>query len=186
MRVISGYLKNRQLRPANKLNIRPATDRVKETIFNVLQTRLDLEDASILDLFAGTGSLGIEAISRSASKAIFVDSSPKACKLIKENIQILGIDKYCEIICTDAIKFIEHSQLKFDLIFADPPYEYPKLKEIPIKIFSNKILKLKGYLIIEHSKKTVFEDTELYKIELQKEFGNTIVTFFQYIKKEEK
>lgn len=184
MRVISGYLKNRQLKSAHKLNIRPATDRVKETIFNVLQTRLDLEGVKVLDLFAGTGSLGIEAISRAALKVIFVDNSPKVCKLIKENIKNLEIEQSSEIICTDAIKFIEHTSEKFDLIFADPPYEYTHLQEIPTKIFFNNILEPKGYLIIEHSRKTTFEPTNLYKIAVQKEFGNTIVTFFQHHKKE--
>lgn len=184
MRIISGYLKNRQLKSAANLKIRPATDRVKETIFNILQNRIDLRDANILDLFAGTGSLAIEAISRGASNAKFVEKSPRVCNLIKENIKILGIENLCEVICADALKYIEKSDLIFDLIFADPPYEYPFINEIPEKIFLHNKLKIDGFLIVEHSKKTVFEESEKYKIEIQKKFGNTIVTFFKHKIKE--
>lgn len=184
MRIISGYLKNRHLKSKGHLNIRPATDRVKETIFNILQNRIDLRDANVLDLFAGTGSLAIEAISRGALKAILVDNSPRVCNLIKENIQILEIEEMCEVICADALKFIEKSNSKFNLIFADPPYEYPLINEIPKRIFFSDILLTDGFLIIEHSKKTVFENTEIYKVEIQKKFGNTLVSFFKHNIKE--
>lgn len=184
MRIISGYLKNRRLKSAEKLKIRPATDRVKETIFNILQNRIDLHNASVLDLFAGTGSLAIEAISRGATFATFVDNSPGVCNLIKENLRLLDIEKMCEVICIDALKYIEKTPTKFDLIFADPPYEYSLIDDIPKRIFMYDKLKQDGYLIIEHSRKTLFEETEIYKIEIQKKFGNTIVTFFKHKNKE--
>lgn len=178
MRIISGYLKNRQLKSAVNLKIRPATDKVKETIFNILQSRLDLRNKNVLDLFAGTGSLAIEAISRGATNVTFVDNSPKVCNLIKENLEMLKIEEMCKVICSDALKFIQKSDSKYDLIFADPPYEYPFINEIPKKIFSYDLLKQDGFLIIEHSKKTIFEQTDIFKIKIQKKFGNTVVTFF--------
>lgn len=184
MRVISGFLKNRRLLSAHQLNIRPATDRVKETIFNVLQTRFDMNGAIILDLFAGTGSLGIEAISRGAEKAIFVDNSFKTCQIIKQNIKNLSIQRQCEVINTDAFKFINQCQEKFDLIFADPPYTYENTINIPLEIFSKKLLNKEGILIIEHTNKTTFNNLNLYNILVQKKFGNTIVTFFKNKKEE--
>lgn len=178
MRVISGIFKGHQLKTARQLDIRPATDRVKETIFNVLQTRLNLENTRVLDLFAGTGSLAIEALSRYAAFATIVDNSRSAIELIKSNIEKLKLSDKSRIIQADSIKFISKTEETFDLIFADPPYAYDDIILIPEKIFSAGLLKQNGFLIIEHSKKTLFTESSLFTELLKKEFGNTVVTFF--------
>jgi 16S rRNA (guanine966-N2)-methyltransferase len=186
MRVISGLYKGRQLKPALHLDIRPATDRVKETIFNVLQARIDFEDITVLDLFAGTGSLGIEAASRGAAKVILIDDSEESIELIEENIEILKCGDTCSAIETDALRFIDITKEKFDLIFADPPYAYEETRTIPQKVFAKNILKANGFLIIEHQKKLTFEMSPDFNIIITKEFGNTTVTFFKYDTMEKK
>lgn len=180
MRVISGLYKGRILKPARHLDIRPATDRVKETIFNVLQARIDFEDITVLDLFAGTGSLGIESASRRAKKVILIDDSQESIELINTNIELLKCGDVCKAIKTDALRFIETTKEEFDLIFADPPYAYDETSKIPQHIFSNKILNQSGFLIIEHQKKLVFDPSPDFAIAVVKEFGNTTVTFFKH------
>ena len=186
MRVISGLYKGRQLKPARHLDIRPATDRVKETIFNVLQARIDFEKISVLDLFAGTGSLGIEAASRGAAKVILIDDSEESVELIEENIEILKCGDTCSAIETDAMRFIDTTKEKFDLIFADPPYAYEETRTIPQKVFAKGILKANGFLVIEHQKKLTFETSPDFNIIITKEFGNTTVTFFKHNSMEKK
>ncbi len=178
MRVISGIFKGHQLKSARQLDIRPATDRVKETIFNVLQTRLKLEDARVLDLFAGTGSLAIEALSRYAAFATIVDNAKSSIELIKSNIEKLKLSDKSRIIQADAFKFISKTEGKYDLIFADPPYVYEFTTSIPEKVFTNNLLNTGGFLIIEHTKKMIFENSDKYIQSIKKEFGNTVVSFF--------
>lgn len=180
MRVISGIFKGHQLKSARQLDIRPATDRVKETIFNVLQTRLKLEGANILDLFAGTGSLAIEALSRGAAAATIVDNSRASIELIKSNIEKLKLSDISRIMQADAFKFISKTEEKYDLIFADPPYAFENTNIIPEKIFSNKLLKPNGFLVIEHQRKLTFQHSDDFVETIKKEFGNTTVTFFKH------
>ncbi len=180
MRVIAGKYKGRKLNDASKYDIRPATDRVKETIFNVLQHKLNIENVKVLDLFAGTGSLGIEALSRGAQKGTFVDLSKESISLIKANLENLNCLEVCELIKADGVKFIERCNEKFDLIFADPPYAYEMTDIIPELIFSNKILNDNGFLIIEHQRNLSFKFTDDFVKTITKEFGNTTVTFFKH------
>ncbi len=180
MRVISGIFKGHQLKSARQLDIRPATDRVKETIFNVLQTRLKLEGSKVLDLFAGTGSLAIEALSRHAAFATIVDNSKSSIKLIKSNVDKLNLSDKTRIVYTDAFKFINKTDEKYDLIFADPPYSYEFTNKIPENVFTNNLLNSGGFLIIEHIKKINFENSDKYIQLIKKEFGNTVVSFFTH------
>lgn len=175
MRVIAGQFGGRKLTPAHNVELRPATDRIKESIFNVLQNKLSLNDAEVLDLFAGTGSLGIEALSRGAKHATFVDTSEKSLQILRSNLVLLGCEPQSTVIKTDAFSFIKRSEGQFNLIFADPPYALADTPEIPSRIFSGNLLKNKGFLIIEHSKRTQMPGSAL-----QKEFGQTIVSFFTH------
>lgn len=180
MRVIAGLFRGRKLLPARATDIRPVTDRVKESIFNILQARLPLEAISVLDLFAGTGALGIEALSRGAAHATFVDRSAQSLKMLRFNIVALGCEARCLVIKADAMRFIEKTQDQFDLIFADPPYAYKLTAGIPHKIFSRELLKKKGFLIIEHSAATEFPDSPLCRRLVRKKFGQTNVSFFSH------
>lgn len=182
MRIITGKFKGRTLTPIQAKGVRPATDRVKSTIFNMLQNRLRIKGADVLDLFAGSGNLGFEAISRGAKQVIFVDDSNEILDIIETNAEKLNCLDTCIIIQSDAESFLEKTDKSFDLIFADPPYAYEKTGEIPEIIFKRKLLKTDGYLIIEHSKHTKFMESKLYQIEVQKKFGNTRVSFFVHPK----
>ena len=178
MRIITGKFKGRKLLSLDDKILRPATDRVKSTIFNMLQNRLRLSGANVLDLFAGSGNLGFEALSRGAKHVLFVDDSNDVLNVVEKNAKQLNCLDVCIIIQTDAESFLEKTNESFDLIFADPPYAYERTVEIPRIIFKRKLLTPDGYLIIEHSKHTKFVESELYKMEVQKEFGNTRVSFF--------
>jgi len=178
MRIITGKYKGRRLSTVNDGSVRPATDRVKGSIFNMLQNRLALEGASVLDLFAGSGSLGFEALSRGASEVVFVDDVPQVLDLIEANASKLGCIDQCQLIQTDALRYLSSSKERFDLIFADPPYAYPGTPSLPEAVCERKLLKREGFLIIEHHRKADFPASPLYALKERREFGNTHVSFF--------
>ena len=178
MRIITGKYKGRVLAALSGLQTRPATDRVKTTIFNMLQNRIRIFGIDVLDLFAGTGSLGFEALSRGAKHVVFVDDQEQALDVIEQNAGMVECIEQCAIMRDDALNFISRWREQFDLIFADPPYAYERITDIPRSIFEKGMLRPDGYLIIEHSKHTKFEESPLYTMQVQKEFGNTRVSFF--------
>jgi len=178
MRIITGKFKGRVLNSPRGLETRPATDRVKTTIFNMLQNRIGISGIDVLDLFAGTGNLGFESLSRGANHVVFVDDQEDALDVIEENAEKLECITQCAILRDDALNFISRSKDQFDLIFADPPYAYEQTQHIPAKIFETQMLRTGGYLIIEHSKKLDFPASASYQIVQRKEFGNTHVSFF--------
>ena len=180
MRIITGMYKGRILKTVKDLSVRPATDRVKKTIFDVLENRMVLEGARVLDLFAGSGSLGIEALSRGAAHVTFVETNAEALEFIERNIESLGCDNTTEILSQDAMQFLRRSQEHYDLIFADPPYAYDETPAIPAVIFQNGLLKKHGYLLIEHAASLDFLSNPLYDVGPFKKFGRTRVTFFQH------
>lgn len=155
-------------------------DRVKSTIFNVLQSRLALPGADVLDLFAGSGSLGLEALSRGANRGVFVDSSNHVLDVLEANTDRLGCADDCVLIQADAIDFIAKSTERFDLIFADPPYSFEDIGSIPDRVFGTKLLKKDGFLIIEHTKHVTFASSTAYDIAVCKEFGMTRISFFTH------
>jgi 16S rRNA (guanine966-N2)-methyltransferase len=178
MRIITGKFKGRQIETLRDNSIRPATDRVKGAIFNMLQNRLGLTGITVLDLFAGSGNLAFEALSRGAARAVFVDENPHAIDVVDANAERLGCMESCSLIQTDALAFIAAAREQFGLVFADPPYAYPKTPEIPELVFRHNLLKKDGFLIIEHDKHTGFEVAAHYRCSVQKDFGNTRVSFF--------
>ena len=179
MRVITGLYKGRILKTVKDLSVRPATDRVKQTVFNMLANRIELHGTRVLDLFAGSGSLGIEALSRGAAHVTFVENDEQAVRYIEENVKALGCETMIEIDETDAMYFLLHVHSPFDLIFADPPYAFERTTEIPGIVFTQKLLKSHGYLLIEHATTVHFASTQSYHAGPEKKFGRTLVTFFQ-------
>ncbi len=122
MRVITGAARGRKLKTLEGDEIiRPTTDRVKEAMFSIVQ--FDIQGARVLDLFAGSGQLGIEALSRGAQSAVFVDNNKEAFETVKENLKTTGLYKDATVLNTDSISYIKNSKLKFDLIIIDPPYK---------------------------------------------------------------
>jgi 16S rRNA (guanine966-N2)-methyltransferase len=177
MRVIAGTYRGRQLRTVRDLSVRPATDRVRQTIFDLLMTRLDLTGARILDLFAGSGSLGIEALSRGASYALFIENNEKAAALIRENLAHLGCLTRSTVMVSDAMHLRDEDP--FDLVFADPPYAFVSTANIPATIIGQGLLAAGGYLVIEHDPNTTFPAVGGLSIGPTRKFGRTLVTFFR-------
>jgi len=180
MRVISGIHKGRLLKTVRDLSVRPATDRVKQTVFDMLVHRVGIEDTTVLDLFAGSGALGIEALSRGASRVTFVEQDSKAVSFIEMNLEMIGAEKQSALLEMDAVSFIKRCNDSFDLIFADPPYAYDETPNIPKLVFERGMLKRYGYLVIEHSKDIRFTETDAYRVGPEKKFGRTLVTFFRH------
>jgi 16S rRNA (guanine966-N2)-methyltransferase len=133
----------------------------------------------VLDLFAGSGSLGIEALSRGASRAVFVESGREAATVIRENLGALGCPDDGDVYQADAMEFIARETDAYDLVFADPPYAYPATEGLPGAIFAKHLIKPGGYLLIEHSTDLRFESAPLYDAGPVKKFGRTLVTFFR-------
>ena len=119
MRVITGKARGVQLKTPEGLQTRPTTDRVKEALFSIIQ--FDVPGTRVLDLFGGTGQLGIEAISRGAKSAVFVDAGEKACALIKENLRRCRMEGEGRVVRSDYLEFLSRCREKFDLVFLDPP-----------------------------------------------------------------
>jgi len=180
MRVITGRFRGRRLRSVDDLSVRPATDRVKKTLFDMLATRLDLEGAAVLDLFAGSGSLGFEALSRGADHAVFVERDRRAALTIEQNATALGCLASTAIHETDAMVFLHAARGTFDLIFADPPYAFGPTADIPGLVFHGGMLKPEGYLLIEHDADREFPASAAYRTGPVKKFGRTLVTFFRH------
>lgn len=152
MRVIAGTLKGRPLKAVPGSGTRPTTDKVKESIFNMLGPFF--EGGIGLDLFAGSGGLGIEALSRGLDKVIFVDKDSKALQTIKANLKECGLMDHSEVYRNDAgraLKAIVKREITFDYIFLDPPYKQKKLEELLAYIDENNLLNENGYVMCEYS-----------------------------------
>ena len=178
MRVISGIYRGRTLRTVRDLSVRPATDRVRQAVFDMLANRIEFEGARVLDLFAGSGSLGIEALSRGAAHATFVENAHEAAEFIELNLRTLGCADAALVLEIDAMGFVRPGNGPFDIVFADPPYAFARTAEIPGAVFSSGILRQRGYLLIEHAGDVSFGDAPDYRAGPVKRFGRTHVTFF--------
>ena len=186
MRIIGGKYKGKRLKSLPKREdtklLRPTTDRVKESVFSILNNYL--EGVKFLDLFAGTGNVGIEALSRGAAKDIFVENDKRFCKLIRENLKKLGVEenKY-EIICDDyvnALKRLAKRGEKFDFIYADPPYEKGFYTRIVHMVKNLGLLDEDGLLMLEEPKNEPFlPDDEDWIVE-RRGYGTTLVTFVNF------
>ncbi len=180
MRVIAGKHKGRRLRTVTDLSVRPATGRVKGSIFNILQSRVNWYEANVLDLFAGSGSLGIEAISRGARAVVFVENSKRVASYLNENLAAMDELDASEVVVGDAFDFLARPRAKFDVVFADPPYELEALKRLPTFIFQSGVVSKEGYLIIEHPEELMFEPSLLWEVAVERKYGRTVVTFFTH------
>ena len=149
MRIITGLARGRKLKEPKGMDIRPTADMIKEAIFNIIQ--FDIEGRRVLDLFAGTGQLGIEALSRGASACVFVDESRDAVALVKDNLKRLDIPGGT-VMQTEALGYLTKAE-KFDLIFIDPPYDSGLLEKSLSRIFQFDILSEGGIIICESQKK---------------------------------
>jgi len=180
MRVISGSLGGRQLRSLNGGNTRPTTGKVREAIFSSIQAIVPA--STWLDLFAGSGSIGIEALSRGASFCWFVDKYPPACKTIESNIRQLGLQpRQARVLCLDAVAACKRISLAggncIDIVYLDPPYYKEDLYQEAIAAVQT-VLKPGGYIIIEHGRG--FIPVVSYALNLKtKQYGMTVISYFR-------
>ncbi|WP_267127629.1 16S rRNA (guanine(966)-N(2))-methyltransferase RsmD [Thermoanaerobacter thermohydrosulfuricus] len=181
LRVIAGKLKGRKVKSLEGNEVRPTADRVKESLFNILMNKI--EGSIFLDLFAGTGNIGIEALSRGAQFCYFVDKSLKSIKCIRENVTELNLVPFAKILHRDVLKVIEmldKNNTKFDIIFLDPPYYQNLVDKTLIKLGEAKVLKEDGIIIAEHHKNDKVRERygNLVKIRENK-YGETILSFYK-------
>ena len=146
MRVITGQWKGAKLAALPGEATRPTTDRVKESIFNIIQ--FDIEGRRVLDLFAGNGQLGIEALSRGAAEAVFVDNSAKAAAVIRQNLEKLRVDK-ARVVNKDAVAFLQTQDRPFSLIFIDAPYHSTYIRKCLAAIADRNLLAEGGLIVCE-------------------------------------
>lgn len=156
MRIISGIYGGRRFDTPKNLQARPTTDIAKESLFNILQNRIDFEGISALDLFAGTGSISFELLSRGASHVVCVELAHVQQQFILHVIKELKSGHEPLLVRGDALKYLKNATGKFDLIFADPPYALQEMEKIPDLVFENDILKDEGIFILEHGKEQDF------------------------------
>lgn len=148
MRVITGSARGRRLKELEGMETRPTTDRVKEGLFNILQ--FDIEGRRVLDLFAGTGQLGIECLSRGAASAVFVDRRADAVKLIRENLKVTELSDRAQVVSGDSVAYLKGQKERFDLILLDPPYAAGLLEPVLEHIAVFDILRPHGIIVAEH------------------------------------
>lgn len=153
MRVITGSARGAKLQTLEGLATRPTSDRVKEAVFNIIQ--FDIEGRRVLDLFAGSGQLGIEALSRGASYGVFVDQSAEAVKVIKANLKKVKFDQKATVLQSDYLRYLSSCSEKFDIIFLDPPYAQSHLENALQKISEIDILSEGGIIICERPREKV-------------------------------
>jgi len=184
MRIISGKYRGQQLISFNADHIRPTTDRVKESLFNIIQSKIP--ESRVLDLFSGTGNLGIEALSRGAAEVTFVENHPKSLELIRKNLEKLKVTESYHILNKEVIQFIQKAPpsqsqpLPFDIIFIDPPFTKQMADEVMKTLSVSQLFMPTTLIAIESAKK---EKLELNYSPLicsdQRHFGDKVLSFFQ-------
>ena len=181
MRIISGVSKGRRLLTPRKPSIRPTSDRVKESIFNILGR--EVQDKVVLDLFAGTGNLGIEALSRGAKRALFVEKGRQAVRLIQRNLLQCSMEGRSEILPKDvhrAIGILRQRGESFDLILMDPPYEKGLIQKTLMKLSSEGIYQEDSILIIEHDRREPLPQViAKWSLIRQQRIGDTVISFLK-------
>ena len=177
MRITGGAWRGRQLQPISGFIGRPTTDFGREGLFNLLSTRLDLEGADVLDLFAGTGMIGIGCASRGAESITLVEKQNRSCNQIKEHFKLLRYER-AVVVTGDCFSFIQKASSSFDFVFADPPFDMKDLEKIPGLINKSGIVKKNGVFVLEHGERNVFSEEEGF-VESRK-FGHVVFSFFNF------
>lgn len=179
MRIISGILKGRMVQGFNVLGTRPTMDRVKESVFAIIQNKI--QDSIVLDLFAGSGNLGIEAISNGCSKCYFNDINRECTKIIGNNIKTFNIEEKAVILnkdWTSCLEYLKDNDVKLDLIFLDPPYQMENLNEVIRKILEYNLLNKEGLIICEVSHNYLDNFNALEEIKNRK-YGDKVVIIYE-------
>ena len=178
MRVITGKARGIQLKTPDGMQTRPTADRVKEALFSIIN--FDVPGAAVLDLFGGTGQLGIEALSRGAKSAVFVDAREDACKLIRENLKRTKLESDAKVIRSDYMDYLSRSREQFDIILLDPPYAEVFLENALKRITEIDILRSGGIIVAERPLgKELPWDFEGYERSKDYKYGKILLTLYR-------
>ena len=178
MRVITGSARGIQLKTPEGMTTRPTSDRVKEAMFSIIH--FEIPGASVLDLFGGTGQLGIEALSRGAKKAVFVDAGEPACKIIRENLKRTKMEQQGSVVRSDYLDYLKRCREKFDIILLDPPYAEVFLENALKKITEIDILSSDGIIVAERPVgKELPWEFEGFQRSKDYKYGNTLLTIYR-------
>ncbi len=161
MRIISGKYRGRRLKGPDGLELRPTGDRLKETLFNVLGT--SVSGSVILDVFGGSGAIGIEALSRGAREAVFIENTAAGCRLIRHNLELCGISGGYRIMQQDvfaAMRFLARQDFKANILFFDPPYDFTPYRDLLDITFNRNLLMQPSRVVIEHHRKAILPESE--------------------------
>lgn len=176
MRIITGSARGKRLLALEGLETRPTADRVKESLFNILQFRL--EGRSFLDLFAGSGQIGLEALSRGAKEAVLVEKSQRAAAIVRKNIDAVGFGGKAELVCADFISYLRGTAKQFEIAFLDPPYLQELLEPALIAVSGK--MTASGIIICEHSaRETVPERAGDFVKSRTYRYGKTVLTAYE-------
>ncbi|HVW15966.1 MAG TPA: RsmD family RNA methyltransferase [Mucilaginibacter sp.] len=176
MRIIGGTLRGLRLNPPKNLPVRPTTDLAKEALFNILQNQIEFEGLKVLELFCGTGNISLEFASQEAAQVISVDRSVHCVNYVKDVARQHHLDRI-KTYKADVFKFLEMETEKFDLIFADPPYDLNRIPEIPKIVFEKGLLNPGGLLIVEHQSMQNLSNHPAF-VE-QRKYGHSSFSFFR-------
>lgn len=180
MRVITGKARGVQLKTPDGMATRPTADRVKEALFSILQ--FELPGARVLDLFGGTGQLGIEALSRGADSAVFVDAREEACALIRENLKRTKLSPQGKVVHSDYLAYLNRCKEQFDMIFLDPPYAEEFLEKSILRITEIDILRSNGIIIAERPiGKELPWEFEGFVRSRDYKYGKTLLTIYRKV-----
>ena len=178
MRVITGKARGVQLKTPDGMTTRPTTDRVKEALFSIIQ--FEIPTARVLDLFGGTGQLGIEALSRGAKSAVFVDAGEPACRLIREKLKRTKLENEAKVVRSDYLDYLKRCREKFDIIFLDPPYAEVFLENSLKCITEIDILQTGGIIVTERPVgKELPWDFEGFTRSKDYKYGNAVLTIYR-------
>lgn len=176
-RIISGKFRGKQIKAPLNLPVRPTTDFAKEALFNILNNHFYIEDIRVLDLFAGTGNLSYELASRGCESITAVDQNPKCCSFIQKTSDALGFSDIINTHRSDAMEFVKRDFQQYDLILADPPYEYGAYQDLVDQVFFKKLLSEDGMLVLEHDKETNL--SEIDNFYETRNYGKVAFSFFR-------
>ena len=180
MRIIAGKYKGRILKVPGTKFTRPTTDKVREALFNILNNKIDFNKIEVLDIYAGTGSLGLEALSRGAASVDFIEKNSAIYKILQQNIFAMNTDEFCKIFKMEAVNFSRMKiHKKYDLIFADPPFFKYDIHYVVENLLKNEFLAEAGLMIIERSIQTKEKDIGKFGIEPFKRIGDTLLYKFE-------
>lgn len=177
MRIVGGMHRGRQFSPGKNFTARPTTDMAKESLFNILANQLDFESAKVLDLFAGTGSISFEFLSRGCQHVTAVELNFHHYQFIKSVVEKLDATAQIRLVKANAFQYCEKTAEKFDVIFADPPYDHKQFEQVPGLILNNDILNPGGLFILEHSKH--FNFSAMKELAGTRHYGSVHFSFFK-------